>query len=128
MLVVGALPSLGDGSIVERVRLVRPDALNKARLVLLVIVEDRVYSGSAIGSSVNWLRRLTERLAALGLDLAVSPSRDLDDVAHDAVVALLGVQGNIVPKGDRLAILFQPHTPFLLIVNIILRSCRRDRY
>lgn len=42
MVVVGALPSLGDGTIVERVRLVRPDTLNKARLVLLVIVEDGV--------------------------------------------------------------------------------------
>lgn len=71
---------------------------------------------------------LTEGLAALGLDLAVSPSRDLDDVAHDAVVALLGVQGNIVPEGDGLAILFQPHTPFLLIFSIILQSRRRDKY
>lgn len=65
------------------------------------------------------MRRFTEGLAALGLDLAISPSRDLDNVAHDAVVALLRVQGNIVPEGDGLAILFQPHTPFLLIVNII---------
>lgn len=73
------------------------------------------------------MRRQTKRLAALGLDLAISPSRNLDDVAHDAVVALLGVQGNIVPEGDGLAILFQPHTPFLLIVNIILHP-HRDKY
>jgi hypothetical protein len=39
---VGALPSLRDGSVVERVRLVRPNTLDKTRLFLLVIVEDRV--------------------------------------------------------------------------------------
>lgn len=74
------------------------------------------------------MEKLTERLAALGLDLAVGPSRDLDDVAHDAAVAPFGVQGNIVPEGDGLTILFQPHTPFLSAVSIMYLRCRGEKY
>ena len=39
---VGTLPSLGDRSIVEWVRLVRPDTLNETRGILLVVMEDGV--------------------------------------------------------------------------------------
>jgi hypothetical protein len=39
---VTVLPRLREGSIVERVRLVRPNAVDEAGLVLLIIVEDGV--------------------------------------------------------------------------------------
>lgn len=40
---VGALPSLGDGAVVEGVRLVRPNTLHKSRCILLIVVEHGVY-------------------------------------------------------------------------------------
>lgn len=103
MVKVGTLPSLRDGSVVERVRLVRPDTLDKTRLVLLIVVENGVCYLLAVESDVG--ASPTERFVATGLDLAIGPSRDLNNVAHDAVVALFRVQGNIVPKGNRLTIL-----------------------
>jgi hypothetical protein len=57
--------------------------------------------------------RHTQRLIATGLNLAVSPPRNLDNVAHDAVVALFRIQRNVVPEGDRLAVFLEPHTPVL---------------
>ena len=55
----------------------------------------------------------TQRLIAAGLNLAVCPSGNLNNVAHDAIVALLRVQRNIVPEGNRLPIFLQPNTPVL---------------
>ena len=42
MVKVGALPRLRDGTVVERVGLVRPDTFNKTGLLFLVVVEDGV--------------------------------------------------------------------------------------
>lgn len=37
------LPRLRDGAVVEGIRLVRPDAVDKSGHLLLVVVEDGVY-------------------------------------------------------------------------------------
>ena len=42
VIVIGVLPRLRDGPIVEWVCLVRPDAIHEARLLLLVIVKDGI--------------------------------------------------------------------------------------
>lgn len=44
------LPRLGDGAVAERVRLVRPDVDDVARLVLFVVVKDGVCGLSGVGS------------------------------------------------------------------------------
>lgn len=48
VLVVGALPRLGDGTVVERVCAVRPDAVDEAWLVILIIVENGVWETLAM--------------------------------------------------------------------------------
>ena len=62
----------------ERVGSVRPYGLYKARSALAVVVEDR-----------------GQRLLALDFDLAVSPTRDLDDRVDDLGVVLIRVQRNL---------------------------------
>lgn len=96
MVVVRVLPGLRDGAVVEGVRLVRPDAVHEARSVVFVVVEDGV-----------------QRLIALGLDLGVGPTGDLGVVVDDALVLGVGVEGDIVPEGDGVAVLLEPDAPIL---------------
>ena len=58
-------------------------------------------------------RQLTQRLVAIGLNLGVGPSRNLNIVIDDAGVATEGVKRDVVPPGDRVAVLLKPDTPVL---------------
>ena len=55
----------------------------------------------------------THWFSALDLNLAIGPTRDLDDHVDDAVIARDGENGDIVPKGDDLAVLLKPDSPVL---------------
>lgn len=100
---VRVFPRLGDGAVVERVRLVRPDAVHEARRIVFFVVEDGV-----------------EGLVTLGLDLGVGPARDLGVVVNDGLVVGVGVQGDVMPEGDGIAVLFEPDTPILYVSESIL--------
>ena len=47
MVMVGILPGLRDGAVVERIRLVRPDAEHEARLIVLLVMEDGICATTA---------------------------------------------------------------------------------
>lgn len=96
VLEVGRLPGLRDGAVEEGVALVGPDALDEARGVVAVVVEDGV-----------------QGLLAADLDLAVLPARDLDDKVDDLLVARVRVQRDVMPEGDGLAVLLEPDAPVL---------------
>ena len=48
----------------------------------------------------------TERFISTDLNLPIRPSWDLNDEIDDAVVGWIGVQGNVVPEGNWISILF----------------------
>lgn len=99
MVEIRALPCLGDRSIQEWIRLVRPDTLDKPGRVILFVMED----------GIQWLR-------APDFDLAVCPAGDLDDEVDDLLVAVFGVERHVVPEGDWLAVVLEPDAPFLVLL------------
>lgn len=52
-----------------------------------------------------------QRLFALNLNLAIRPARDLNHSIDDGGVVLVGVERDIVPEGDRVALVQQPDSP-----------------
>lgn len=115
VLVVRALPRLGNGAIVEGVCLVRPDRVDESRLLLLIVMEDWVFPFSQLDvlSYKKAVVNHTQRLITLGLNLATSPSRNFGVEVDDGLVLGVGVKRNIVPEGDWVAILLEPNTPVL---------------
>lgn len=57
-----------------------------------------------------------ERFRTSDLDLAVCPAWDLDDKIDDLLVGAFGVEGDVVPEGDRLAVFLEPDAPFLVVL------------
>lgn len=96
MVEVRALPCLGDRSVQEWIRLERPNTLDKTGSIILIVMEDGI-----------------ERLRTSDLDLAVCPAWDLDDKVDDLLVGVFGIEGDVVPEGDRLAVFLEPDAPFL---------------
>jgi hypothetical protein len=73
-----------------------------------------IYNVSYVAFSMSrTIRQLTQRLVALGLNLGVGPSRNLNVVIDDAGVATEGVERDVVPPRDRVAVLLEPDTPVL---------------
>lgn len=110
MVEVGALPSLRDRSVQEWIRLVWPNTFDKPRRVVLIVVED-------------WV----EWLWTADLDLAVCAAGDLDDEIDDLLVAVLGVERDVVPEGDWFAVVLEPDSPFLRVLEGT-RSCQGSIY
>jgi hypothetical protein len=65
---------------------------------------------------VAWIEP-TQGLGALSLDFGVSPTRNLNVVVDDLLVVLVGVQGDVVPEGNGVAILLKPDAPILECVS-----------
>jgi hypothetical protein len=55
----------------------------------------------------------TQRLVALRLNFSVGPAGDFDVEADDLGFGLVGVERDVVPEGDGLAVLLKPDTPVL---------------
>lgn len=72
----------------------RPHALDKPRLVIPVIVEDR-----------------RQMLFALDFDLAIRPAWNFDDGVDDGGVVFVGIERDVVPERDWVAFVQQPDPP-----------------
>jgi len=69
-------------------------------------------------------KELTEGLLSPDLDLCVFPPRYFYDKIHDALVGRVRIKGDIVPKGDGLAVFLQPHSPVLLSALVLCGPLR----
>lgn len=89
-----------------------PDGVDKLGLFFLVIVEDGVYMISST-SQIKGGVRLTERLIAICLNLAVRPSRNLDVHVDNVLLRSVRIQRNVMPEGDGVSVFFEPYSPVL---------------
>lgn len=63
-------------------------------------------------------------LVALDLNLTVCPTRNLNDEVDNGLIFFVGIERDVMPWRDGIAVQFQPHTPVLRTVRKRMISSR----